>query len=103
MQDEEQTLQGQVRAAQEAVHAALCNNVDTKEALRQLSELVGAVNKYLLTRPVDKSPTATGALPMCTCVPGGYYEPFSNGVSLHLGSACIQYHPTIQSQADCPL
>lgn len=52
LQADEFDLNAKVGAAQSAVHAALCDNVDTVGAMDTLSELVKHVNLYLAKKEV---------------------------------------------------
>lgn len=61
-QEEERTLDGQLTAAGAAIHAALCNNIDTATTLQVLSGLMTNVNKYLEKRPRPQGGT-DGILP----------------------------------------
>ena len=50
-QDEEKALQADFEAAQARVHAALCDNINTRAALDVLADLVRSTNVYLAARP----------------------------------------------------
>ena len=51
-QADEFELNSRIGAVQTAVHAALCDNLDTAAALDALSELIKAVNVYLAKKEV---------------------------------------------------
>ena len=50
LQEEERVLQRELLAAQQRVHAALCDNVNTQGAMGALCDLVKAGNVYLARR-----------------------------------------------------
>ncbi|CAH2268188.1 jg8194 [Pararge aegeria aegeria] len=53
---EEQQLLAKLSAVKEQVHAALCDNIDTRSALDALRELVGASHVYLRLTPPRNAP-----------------------------------------------
>ncbi len=62
-QAEEFELNSRIGAVQTAVHAALCDNLDTAAVMDALSELIKAVNLYLAKKEVR---AAAAAAPACT-------------------------------------
>ncbi|XP_059060024.1 cysteine--tRNA ligase, cytoplasmic-like [Achroia grisella] len=58
---EEQQLSTKFTQVQEQVHAALCDNIDTRGALEALRELVGAVHVYLGSSGPRPSPLLASA------------------------------------------
>ena len=45
--EEDLRLQAQLRSTIEAIHEALCDNVDTRSALNAIKSLVGSANVYI--------------------------------------------------------
>ncbi|XP_075972800.1 cysteine--tRNA ligase, cytoplasmic [Anticarsia gemmatalis] len=58
---EEQQLSAKLSAVKEQVHAALCDNIDTRSALDALRELVGAAHVFLRQAPARASPLLAAA------------------------------------------
>lgn len=59
---EEQQLSAKISSVKEQVHAALCDNIDTRSALDALRELVGAAHVYLRqTKPRNAPLLSTAA------------------------------------------
>ncbi|CAG9090789.1 unnamed protein product [Plutella xylostella] len=57
----EQVLASKLSRAREGVHAALCDNIDTRSALDALRELVTATHQYLRSTQPHSSPLLTTA------------------------------------------
>ena len=74
-------LNRQLQAAQEGVHAALCDNIDTQATLQQLGNLITAVNKYLAKRPLPHGTPPDGAQ-LC------YTRTFHDACMCQSSSAC---------------
>ncbi|XP_045492463.1 cysteine--tRNA ligase, cytoplasmic [Colias croceus] len=58
---EEQQLSNKIATVKEQVHAALCDNIDTRSAIDALRELVGAVHVYLRQTTPRNSPLLASA------------------------------------------
>ncbi|XP_026747032.1 cysteine--tRNA ligase, cytoplasmic [Trichoplusia ni] len=58
---EEQQLSAKLTSVKEQVHAALCDNIDTRSALDALRELVGAAHVYLRRTQPRSSPLLAAA------------------------------------------
>ncbi|TPX32432.1 cysteine---tRNA ligase [Synchytrium microbalum] len=53
--DDEKRLSDSLKSSQMTVHAALCDSFDTPEAIRAISDLIGAGNIYISAKAKDKN------------------------------------------------
>ncbi|KAL0883813.1 hypothetical protein ABMA27_015903 [Loxostege sticticalis] len=98
---EEQQLASKLSSVKEQVHAALCDNIDTRGALDSLRELVGAGHVYLRTTTPRASPLLAAAARYVTDVlhvfgavegpRGGIGFPVGDGDAANLESQVMPY------------
>lgn len=99
--EQEQQLSNKLTAAKEQVHAALCDNIDTRSALDALRELVGAAHVYLRQTAPRPSPLLAAAARYVTDIlhvfgavegpRGGIGFPVSDGNNVNLEDTVMPY------------
>ncbi|XP_047023337.1 cysteine--tRNA ligase, cytoplasmic [Helicoverpa zea] len=98
---EERALSNKLSAVKEQVHAALCDNIDTRAALDSLRELVGAAHVYLRNTKPRSSPLLAAAARYVTDVlhvfgavegpRGGIGFPVADGGNVDLEQTVMPY------------
>ncbi|KAL4703377.1 hypothetical protein ACJJTC_011166 [Scirpophaga incertulas] len=98
---EEQLLSAKLSSVKEQVHAAFCDNIDTRGAIDSLRELVGACHVYIRRVTARPSPLlaaaaryVTDVLHVCGAVGGprgGIGFPLADGDGVNLEAAVMPY------------